>query len=238
MHRSAQRGFTLTELAVTVAIVSVVSAVAIGVTAKPIGASATELRDTAIAETYSHLQRTIQQVRVLDPNVTPADAVAAGFPPDVRGVIRLVQYSCQGSADQMLTSDQKASVCNSAGHVIGFFKMTYEALRAGGDLEVVSTVYLPGKSYYQGQQGGLWIGRSATADITSVSQSPIGGEDIELGDTSFYPIRCYLNGTCDPFTYYFSVSPWVGFGSSNQTPKQSRIAVTATGSIVTINSWN
>ncbi|MBK9071178.1 MAG: type II secretion system protein [Myxococcales bacterium] len=230
-----QAGFTLTELLVTVAVVGGLSLMAISFGGTP--NFSREARDTMVdAVSQAHRMRSA---------ATSFDAQNAGYPPDVRGRIRIeVRYCGSNPPDGITCNDQWTP----------YFAVITELLKPGGNpaFERWREGYLqmsPIECEGEGCRDGLaQLYARKSFDITRgvTCQGPPDDNPMYC-DTAFtqaegfsklmwmggpaeaMEIWCYHNGTCDPVTYYFH--------NIGGRPELHRIAVSMTGSIHVSDNW-
>lgn len=242
-RRSA--GFTLTELVVAVAIIGIlVGAASVSIKRTSSANSIT----TQVAVAHSNLRRLSQGT------ATPADAIAAGFPPDFRGRVVSAYRPCPGESGSPHPANTDLGFpCKRIGPTDPvYLEVKAQRLMAGGTFETFSLTNLPVS--YGGATNSIQAvyvtgGASITSGISCAgadcevmaswfpNRSKLDGElnGMQLGTTSFgdlsdVSIRCFSNGMCDAVTYWFVFQDGAKF-------RFSRVAVTPTSSVVAINSW-
>lgn len=252
----AQAGFTLTELVVVVAVVGVLAAaasVAIGPSERAPGRSPAAIGAALVdvsGDTHSMSKST----------ATSADALAAGYPPDVRGRMKTTVHYCPGTVRGIAEPVPSDLGFDCSTSMFTYVQVRVERLKANGGFELISKQYIPFSSSaivngnvvpYDGVLAmyatpGAYVSNGIAQCVNdpygnvnwfcfdnelmrSRNASPVAAEILGHQDTPF-EVRCYVNGTCDPVTYWFAI----------ETPGQvhlSRIAVTPFGSIANIPSW-
>lgn len=236
-RRTREQGFTLAELMVTVAVAGVLAAYGMGVFSSDI--TPQEALRTSVANHAGFMNNLIARARIIDAEVSMADEIAAGLPPDARGT--LVASSEYVNCNSPSIHPAAAELCetvrgcqpNSCSYT--FIVMTYKVLRVGGTLEEHSRAYFRSVYNSSGTPGDSYnrnvISRTKSADISAAR--PIENHEWN----QFTSTYCYANGTCDPVTFYFEthkVTDVGGVAVFDGTRHCSRIAVTPTGSVVPI----
>ena len=242
-----QRGFTLTELVVTVAIVGVLGTVA-AVSLKP--ESTVTGMTTDLAYEHRHVRNFTAG------GATSADAIASGFPPDFRGRIISKYKVCPGYEGSELPpgTDLGFPCVKFRASDAVYLEVQAQRLKAGGGLETLSTTRVPSiwssndsaMAYvYYTPDANLTQGIACSGTACSVGSSwtslrgPFEDKYLDyyamlgthsFGDTSDITLRCYYNGTCDPITY------WFVFKDGEQY-RFNRLVITPTGSVASIPSW-
>ena len=236
-----QRGFTLTELLVTIAIVGGLTAMGYSALASddPMAIANDARSDTAVAYTT--------RSGIITDGTTGA-AVLAGLPPDARGVIDADGLNCQTHPGSPLCEGRTISN-------LPYIRLTTKTLRASGVLETVRHVdvqqYGPGgdtdftmvSAWISRQffatpsdayaaplipgQTGVWIDVSPAFETSYISLINHTTTGANLGNT--WRSLCYANGTCEPTTFLFVVQK----GHYCATKGVSFLSISMTGSIVT-----
>lgn len=243
----SQRGFTLTEAMITVAIVGILGLVVVK-NAKPSNLHTNAALRNATLPVVSKAFRVLHSS-----DASPADAIAAGLPPDARGKVEMSLVACSSLTGE--DKEKTAKMCgmtgdNSMRWLIfksnpGVVSVRLEMLRAGGTFERISTSFMPW--YWDTPFTVMNLYVAPDAFITSGAAGCPNGcataTTLPAIGTSFQTIQqqvgqpgpkiyCYANGTCDPVTYFFHVND-----VKTNVKKLSRIAVTATGAITPFDTW-
>ena len=224
----AQAGFTLTELVVAVALIGILSAVAVS-SVKPVGMP--QVYKNAVAD-IAQMQPQRSQV-VTDG--TTAGAIALGLPPDARGVIDAVFLRCQTNPASALCEDDPNAT---------YVRLELKTLRANGQLEPIRhTDIFQFKSHGGGNFDAVYVFAAPlfTANLDELYQVDtfsnrqwFGGRNYgiftqgNVGENTPHRTICYQNSTCDPVSYLI-----YGFNQTGCLGQQaSMISISMTGSIL------
>lgn len=219
-----QHGFTITELAVTLAVVGVVSSIAFAVAGTDRSVVTAEDGIAGISRLHQFRSRAVTGDG--DYNA----AIAAGLPPDARGTIDLEARACNANI----------AVCADGGDT--FMALVSKRLRANGQLEPVSEVQFPYNSngpyltwnanhrfwalipddwFFCDEWGGSYTEAFFETEFTSIGDK-----------NGVFRVICYANGTCDPVTYVAQVVSGEG-GAGEMLGGFLIVSVTSTGSVTT-----